>query len=392
MLIKILILLVIVTITNVNGLFETCDQTYNLYAGEIRQINSPYYPQYMYPPGSSCRYYITAPSGYELTAKCQISLPKQSDGSCYSDYFYIGRDGNKTLAGAEFFCGVGLVERKSLFNSIVLAYTSYTTTQSGYFQCNVTATLQACDCGWSKTSKIVGGTNAGVNEFTSMAGLVYRPNAIIFDGGCIIHYRYILTAAHGIIQYKTMSDLAVLVGDHDTSTGSESPYSALYTVLTYIIHENYNSQTSVNDIALVKTTSDIVYSRGVAPACLPFNYQTDFTGAVLDTAGWGTTSFGGPIPNILQKVSLNVISNTQCSSSWGSTMQTSQMCTYTPNKDTCQYDSGGSLFYRTTRMYTVGIVSYGYGCASTKPSINTRVTSYINWIKSKTAEVTYCVK
>ncbi|VEN48611.1 unnamed protein product [Callosobruchus maculatus] len=44
------------------------------------------------------------------------------------------------------------------------------------------------------------------------------------------------------------------------------------------------------------------------------------------------------------------------------------------------------------RLHLVGIISYGNGCASQKPSINTRVTSYLSWIVSRTGDATYCIK
>ena len=111
---------------------------------------------------------------------------------------------------------------------------------------------------------------------------------------------------------------------------------------------------------------------------------------VVSAAGWGSTSFGGPITNILQVVSLNTITNSACSAKM-SNIDGNKICTYTAGKDTCQYDSGSSLYYYASRLYTVGLSSYGVACATSNPSVSTRVTSFISWIEQKTGPV-FCNK
>lgn len=61
----------------------------------------------------------------------------------------------------------------------------------------------------------------------------------------------------------------------------------------------------------------------------------------VEALGWGTTSFGGTVSTKLQKVTLDVVENAQCQNAYPDTPITSaQICTYTPDKDTCGYDSG----------------------------------------------------
>lgn len=111
----------------------------------------------------------------------------------------------------------------------------------------------------------------------------------------------------------------------------------------------------------------------------------------MEATGWGTLEYGGKRPNALQKVSLNVITNAVCKNTFPAVAST-QMCTYTAGKDTCQFDSGGGLYYTDTNslLYLAGIVNYGIGCATTKPSLNLRVTEYLDWIKTNTPGTIYC--
>lgn len=65
-----------------------------------------------------------------------------------------------------------------------------------------------------------------------------------------------------------------------------------------------------------------------------------------------------------------------------------QYCAYDPQgkNDSCQGDSGGPLQYFATDNATVstviGIVSYGFSCASDLPSIYTRIAFHLDWIES----------
>lgn len=59
-----------------------------------------------------------------------------------------------------------------------------------------------------------------------------------------------------------------------------------------------------------------------------------FTNYNVDALGWGMTSFGGPVSTALKKVQLRVTSDKECRSYFP--IKNSQMCTYSPGRDTCQ--------------------------------------------------------
>lgn len=109
----------------------------------------------------------------------------------------------------------------------------------------------------------------------------------------------------------------------------------------------------------------------------------------LETAGWGTIEFAGPQPDILQKTSVKVLPYKKCDDSL---TNQAKLCAFTQYTDTCQRDSGGSLYFtQMSRRYSVAIVSYGEACGI-KPSVNTRVTSYLLWIRINTGYAYLCNK
>ncbi|KAJ6647069.1 Venom serine protease 34, partial [Pseudolycoriella hygida] len=150
-----------------HGYFESCDQTINIAAGQTLSVKSPGYSAGTgYVPGSSCRYTIVAPVDYQVRASCSMNMYDPSNGSCSSERFYFAIDGKKDLSTSTYYCGSKTVALTSIGNQMILAYLSYA--YSGIFDCTITT---VCDCGWSISSRIVGGTTASVNEFPPMAAL-----------------------------------------------------------------------------------------------------------------------------------------------------------------------------------------------------------------------------
>lgn len=140
-----------------------------------------------------------------------------------------------------------------------------------------------------------------------------------------------MTAYHCLIG-KSEATTELIVGEHNVDETGESPYTKKYAVERFIRH-SYNNVTREDDIALVMTRDTIQFNAGVSPVCLPFNYRGEsFSGKKVEATGWGMTEFGGPLSKTLQKVTLDVIPNANCPDA----ASLKQMCTYTPNKDTCQ--------------------------------------------------------
>ncbi|XP_037946796.1 venom serine protease-like [Teleopsis dalmanni] len=377
---------------------ECRPQQYQMYSTQqVLNITSPNYPN-AYMPGSSCRYKILAPLDHVVILNCVFEV---YPNSCGSENFYVSRDGDFQYRDAEIFCSSGSIRRTSLFRSITFAYSSIATTTNlrGRFFCQAITRPQPCDCGWSFTPRITNGQEANKHEYPSMVALrdITSPQ-LIFCGGNIISHRHILTAAHCTSTHRDPSRIMAYAGDHDLSSTTESAFAAQYNIQQIIQHPGYisNSAAVANDIALLVTSRIIEWSRGVGPVCLPYRQSAEsFTYLYVNVAGWGTLTFAGSKSNTLQKAELLTMDNRACQIQYNSTILPSQICTYDysgTGRDSCQYDSGGPVIQKQTRMYLIGIISFGRTCGTRYAvGVNTRITAFLNWIWSYVGGNNICV-
>jgi secreted trypsin-like serine protease len=73
------------------------------------------------------------------------------------------------------------------------------------------------------------------------------------DENSKVSQRFSVSAAHCFDAFPNVDGSALLVGDHDTTTGADTKWSSAYALESYIKHPGYVAETSLNDMALVKT-------------------------------------------------------------------------------------------------------------------------------------------
>ncbi|XP_012271469.1 venom serine protease 34 [Orussus abietinus] len=364
-----------------------CDYYQRLELGKTYYVFNPDYPD-NYSGPKSCRWRVTSPTRVRLSCQ-EFELPATRD--CSGDRFTVEIPGSED----HHYCGRGNFALESMGPGLAVLLRIVSGSPGGRFLCTLQATQddgENCECGWTKQTKIVGGEQTGVNEYPMMAGMVNSVQRLLYCGATIISNRHVITAAH-CVAGRPFNQLAVLVGDHDLTTGAETNASKLLRVASYLVHPEYQSASLANDIAVVTVAENIVFSNEVGPACLPFHHKSDsFGGSKVVVLGWGTTEFAGASSNTLQKVILNVTSLPVCRRDFQE-VTSNQICTYSSGKDSCQFDSGGPVLWQdpsSMRMVSVGIISYGGICASEKPGVNTRVGAYLDWILSVTPGMEYC--
>ncbi|XP_014260445.1 venom serine protease-like isoform X1 [Cimex lectularius] len=332
-----------------------------------------------YEAGESCTWYAVTHPDAILHLRCPVVNLAQGD------YLFVTT--GSLREGMDFDQSFE-VQGKSVL--IELVSNSWA---GGLFQCEIWADEpdtgdEDCDCGWSYSTRIVGGVEAGVHEFPSMAALVNRYG--LYCGAVIIAKRVAITTAHSVLG-RDPNDYRLLVGEHDISTGKDTNATKLLAISKFIPHEDYLN--GHNDIAVIITKENIVFSARVGPACLPFsvgNLERKYVQAV----GWGMTEFGGTMSDYLQKTFLQVVQPYHCQNAYNERFSDAQhICTYFDSQDACQGDSGGPIYYRdNNRMYLVGVISNGIDCGGKYPAINSRVSYFLNWITSVVPNSGFCVK
>ncbi|GLH15409.1 Venom protease [Gryllus bimaculatus] len=123
------------------------------------------------------------------------------------------------------------------------------------------------------------------------------------------------------------------------------------------VHEGYNPNSFVNDIALLTLERDITPTRG-------------------------------PSSSELLELQIPVVTQEKCKTAFErfktAVIDERVLCAgyEKGGKDACQGDSGGPLMAPNgTTYYQIGVVSYGYRCAEPGvPGVYTRVTYFLDWI------------
>ena len=235
-------------------------------------------------------------------------------------------------------------------------------------------------------AQIVGGGNAAVGELPWQV-IVY-PGPYLC-GGALIDASWVLTAAHCLVDENgsPMSPETVQVTAGEYRLGSNDNTEQARGVAQVYVHPNYNANTSDNDIGLLQLNAPVTLGSSVGAIARvesPANDSLAAPGVEAMVSGWGATSEGGAVADILQKVRVPIVSNTTCNSAYGNTITDNMMCAglAAGGKDSCQGDSGGPLVVPDGAGWRLaGVVSFGTGCA--QPGyygVYTRVSRYAQWI------------
>ncbi|KAJ8718949.1 hypothetical protein PYW07_016505 [Mythimna separata] len=261
-------------------------------------------------------------------------------------------------------------------------------------EANLPRTTCSCKCGErNEVSRIVGGDEAGINEFPWMARLSYFKR--FYCGGMLINDKYVLTAAHCVKGFMWFM-IKVTFGEHNRCNATVRPETRF--VLRAIANK-FTLTNFDNDIALLRLNERVPISETIKPICLPTNAKDLYVGVKAVASGWGTLTEEGKVSCTLQEVEVPVISNQDCrNTKYTASMITDNMlCAGFPKtgqKDSCQGDSGGPLIAerkKDKRYELIGVVSWGNGCARAGyPGVYTRVTNYLDWIRENTQDGCYC--
>jgi secreted trypsin-like serine protease len=240
----------------------------------------------------------------------------------------------------------------------------------------------------SPNAKIVGGSSTVISNFPWQ---VYYISGNFRCGGSILSGKWVITAAHCT---KNASGGATPASEMFVQVGANNPVNnpndgKTYAVSQVIVNEGFDSQTLLNDIALLQLTDSINFPNAV-PIKIVTNY--DVAAGAIDPGvmawitGWGLTRVNpSTLPSNLQEVLLPIVSDAQASTVWSSIPATDIMAGYlNGNKDACNGDSGGPLVVPVLNEYKLaGLVSWGSTNCNTYGAY-TNVSDFEAWIQTNT--------
>ncbi|XP_028643210.1 granzyme-like protein 2 [Grammomys surdaster] len=189
-------------------------------------------------------------------------------------------------------------------------------------------------------------------------------------GGFLVGEDIVMTAAHCF-----GSHINVTLGAHNIQEWKNTQFIP---VLKAKPHENYNYETWVNDIMLLKLEHKAQLNSAVKTIALPKSHDRVKPGQVCTVAGWGILP-NCISPKTLQEVDQEVQNGQKCYARSTNYNNSIQLCVGNPNnrKSTSEGDSGGPLVCDGVAQ---GIVSYRF-CPYTPPRVFTRISSFMPWIQ-----------
>jgi hypothetical protein len=244
--------------------------------------------------------------------------------------------------------------------------------------------------------KIVGGSTATPGQYPWQVALVdSSTNNLLngqFCGGSVISNQWILTAAHCVTYSNgtaiSPSFVDIVAGVHNLAAPAVGYQRR--NITNIIVHPSYNPVTDDYDAALLRVASPLTLggSGATAVAAIPLVSDAigDLVGVNATITGWGRTESTPMFPAELQEVTVPVVSNVTCNTSYSGVITSNMLCAGLDlgGKDSCQGDSGGPLVVDVGGQWQLaGIVSWGIGCADPNYyGVYTRVSNIVSWVNS----------
>ncbi|XP_037942605.1 serine protease SP24D-like [Teleopsis dalmanni] len=233
--------------------------------------------------------------------------------------------------------------------------------------CTLVATVVAYNSG-----RIVGGYDALPDQFPHQISL--RMNHYHICGGSIISSKYILTAAHCVVETGTQpydaKNFTIRAGTHNRLAGG-----IIVQVKRVTVNQNYAS--FINDLALLELEEELEFSDTIQP--IELAEEEVPAGSEVIISGWGLLENNAAnIPIMLQWNTVEAISKTKCATMILVSSDALICLNHPKGAGACNGDSGGPATYEGKLVGVAGFVVIG--CGTSRPDGYNKVSYNLDWI------------
>ncbi|KAL3314330.1 hypothetical protein Ciccas_007051 [Cichlidogyrus casuarinus] len=200
--------------------------------------------------------------------------------------------------------------------------------------------------------------------------------------GSLINEQWVLSAKHCFNKATDVnltddaSRWTAELGEHSLS-GIDG-HERSHRISKIIMHEPLDVVVE-NDIALIKLSEPVEFTRHIRPITLATPAETYEPGKICAVAGWGHTTYEGEMSDEIMHIHIPLLSKRDCDPL--SKVNENEFCAGGGVEDACQYDSGGPLVCLKDGVYEqLGIVARGRGCGDGHGGVYTDVRGHLRWI------------
>lgn len=167
--------------------------------------------------------------------------------------------------------------------------------------------------------RIIGGKDAIMGQFRYQVSIRKKAGHSHFCGGSILNQRFILTAVHCTTVFPA-KDIYVAVGALISTFSGLNYDGVAIDIDKLIVHEDFYYEinknhrvivkTLRNDIALIRTASEIIFTNFVQPIDLPTQDLPKGGNTRLVVSGWGNTN--KTETGFMQYFEVHTVTNEEC--------------------------------------------------------------------------------